>query len=1495
MNSGGLFFLPGEQTVDTRPIAYGVLITTNYRVVFSTVRPDSTWSVPITLLWKVEIVGLIHVRIITKLGTSLICSFTDEIACENGLNYLSSLIDPPKSIDNLFAIGFRSCLETQIPNHPFLLDTSELLQIDDVDESSDTALVCFEFRRMRFNESWKITDVNEAFKICSTYPRFHIVPRAIKDCDIVNMANFRSHNRFSSVVWRSQITGAVLLRCAQPCVGLMYSRNEHDEKFLRAVLSSCQMNPGEHPVQGSSRLLIVDARNYSIAQLNRLRGGGFEYSEYYDQAQICFMDLPNLHIVRVSFERLIQLFSTKSDANWYTMLEKTSWLTYISQLLKAAIEIACALEIHGRSVMVHCTDGWDRTPQLSSLAQLLADPFYRTIKGFRILIEREWLQFGHKFGDRNGQDVLCTNLDERSPIFLQWLDCVHQIYKQFPHCFEFNESFLLKLGLHIYSSLFGTFLFNSEQERRNAALSTRTCSLWGLLSAKYNWTIINYFYEPQTDRLLKPDWQIRSLHLWDTLYETALAPIQNSIIYNAHQPLDPQSSELVPSLSIREPENAAILCSTSETDLQLSTSRKSLTCTTEEKVLSVPSTIVPTSSVKIHGTSDFHCTSSFHKNSRRLSLGDLSSDLDYTTKPVDQFENTSAIMKPIIDALRVTTINELDVKIQRPVMPCLSSLSDDIGIYSSSMLKRVSSPSMNNDDPPFRIYTHAIVPATGAETRPTQTPCTGIRLFPQDALFSVDETTDVFTVDEQLSQNGCSNFNHRHTPPPLTMSILPLDDEDECNSCNKCDALIPNVTNCTASNSNSSPIPILCKEHSITAETNISGIGEVVTFSESPHSDSINTGIQFEENIRWSVTTPGSNASLYVLSEAHRSSPMIEQSKTVSVDSPRTTEIVIANGISNQIDYTVHSLPENEGLLINETNLDDAFSLPLNNELNYSTPVGEAASLNAVRGPSVDYQNKPQNTRSGNFAPDSDCTNKKLKTTTSNTYQFHEGLNIWRDQYFKTRLLASNLTSDPTPFDNKNQSSRLPGKSPKSDTICLTASFNLTDTIYKFTETLQSNINKDDSLINKRDSTNRPVSAPISPTTSLNYFSTLTSNKSTLLTDSLSHQRHDSHVELPCNTNKQCLEIEGITMTHCMGDALSQLPDWDGLPLLVDRLTVHVHTKAYNDKLERQSQARLINTLESNLKFARLEIDRLTESLRQQQQKIAQELSTQKRFAIEHAKVDKNNFTDVSNLYITTNFEESSDTERVGRVSNPHVNMNCNNKLWVTNSRSDSHDSTSEFNSFELIDHGRCVVWQPDSTAPQCTLCCVEFSVLRPRHHCRHCGYVFCGKCSDRRIILPHQTINQPVRVCRRCFTQLSQYSTMPSASRYCYDNRLILSSSMDQVETKICDEDQSFIASAKCTLEPMPSDYPSKSCSTSTSTSSFGPVRTLAKKFFARSNSKSCSVNDSPILFITGNTNDLTPTSSLISSTNSFIRCRNTESQHQSNSSAQSDGIAQA
>ncbi|XP_035246539.1 myotubularin-related protein 3-like isoform X3 [Anguilla anguilla] len=272
------------------------------------------------------------------------------------------------------------------------------------------------------------------------------------------------------------------------------------------------------------KLLILDARSYAAAVANRAKGGGCECPEYYPNCEVMFMGMANIHSIRKSFQALRFLCTQMPDpANWLSALESTRWLQHLALLLKAALLVVTAVDRDRRPVLVHCSDGWDRTPQIVALSKLLLDPYYRTIEGFQVLVETEWLDFGHKFGDRCGHGEKAEDLNERCPVFLQWLDCVHQLHRQFPCSFQFNESFLVKLVQHTYSCLFGTFLCNSGRERDEARVQARTCSLWSLMRPA-NRAFQNILYSAHSEAVLRPVCHVRNLMLWSAVYLPSSLP-----------------------------------------------------------------------------------------------------------------------------------------------------------------------------------------------------------------------------------------------------------------------------------------------------------------------------------------------------------------------------------------------------------------------------------------------------------------------------------------------------------------------------------------------------------------------------------------------------------------------------------------------------------------------------------------------------------------------------------------------------------------------------------------------------------------------------------------------------------------------------------------------------------------------------------------------------------------------------------------------------------
>jgi myotubularin-related protein 6/7/8 len=153
------------------------------------------------------------------------------------------------------------------------------------------------------------------------------------------------------------------------------------------------------------RNLIVDARPTVNAYAMQAVGLGSERMTHYPGAEKAYLGIDNIHVMRRSLEAVIDAMK---DTDLLSIppnkdrLAKSNWIKHIANILDGVSLIAQTVGIMHSHVLIHCSDGWDRTSQLSALSQICLDPYYRTMEGFIVLVEKDWLSFGHMFRHRSG-------------------------------------------------------------------------------------------------------------------------------------------------------------------------------------------------------------------------------------------------------------------------------------------------------------------------------------------------------------------------------------------------------------------------------------------------------------------------------------------------------------------------------------------------------------------------------------------------------------------------------------------------------------------------------------------------------------------------------------------------------------------------------------------------------------------------------------------------------------------------------------------------------------------------------------------------------------------------------------------------------------------------------------------------------------------------------------------------------------------------------------
>ena len=425
-------------------------------------------------------------------------------------SFLDTAADPSK-FDTFFAFQYTPTVKDNDENNGWLFydPIADYKRIGMIDDSTQSIV----------DAPYRIFDNN--FQLSITYPNIFCIPRTIDDDTLRKAAEYRSRKRTVATVWMDSETRVSLARCAQPMRGITNKQSIDDQHLILAMPLLCI---GE--AKGNT-LWFVDARKKLAAIANKAKGKGTEKVNDYPNTELLHLNIENIHHMRRSLDEYTDvcepLNNNAWDEDWFSKIDASLWLRHCRLVLGGSHEIVRLMQIEKCCVVCHCSDGWDRTAQLCATAELLMDPWYRSCKGFAVLIEKEWLSFGHKFHDRigHGDGTGYPGSQERSPIFVQWIDCVYQIIQQFPCAFEFTEEFLLCIVDHHLSCCYGTFLYNSEWERRARNLASKTTSLWSDLIGRNNEKpeLYNERYNLETtDRILYPACSMRNLSVWKNLW-----------------------------------------------------------------------------------------------------------------------------------------------------------------------------------------------------------------------------------------------------------------------------------------------------------------------------------------------------------------------------------------------------------------------------------------------------------------------------------------------------------------------------------------------------------------------------------------------------------------------------------------------------------------------------------------------------------------------------------------------------------------------------------------------------------------------------------------------------------------------------------------------------------------------------------------------------------------------------------------------------------------
>ncbi|KAK3099384.1 hypothetical protein FSP39_003635, partial [Pinctada imbricata] len=119
------------------------------------------------------------------------------------------------------------------------------------------------------NELWTLTNLNQNYELCDTYPSHIFVPTSANTPVLVGSSKFRSRGRLPALSYLHRNNQAAICRCSQPLAGFS-ARCVEDEQMLHSILKSNPKSKFMYVVDTRPKILLCHVyliREYSICEM----------------------------------------------------------------------------------------------------------------------------------------------------------------------------------------------------------------------------------------------------------------------------------------------------------------------------------------------------------------------------------------------------------------------------------------------------------------------------------------------------------------------------------------------------------------------------------------------------------------------------------------------------------------------------------------------------------------------------------------------------------------------------------------------------------------------------------------------------------------------------------------------------------------------------------------------------------------------------------------------------------------------------------------------------------------------------------------------------------------------------------------------------------------------------------------------------------------------------------------------------------------------------